>query len=222
MSTPQPAAMHITYVRLDQCKAATRNPKRHDIDAIRDSFRLYGFNDPPEVDEHTGRLVSGHGRWEALIEHRAAGYPPPARVIVDEDGEWLMPVVRGITFASDRHAEGYVVHANRAQELGGYDDRELAAILEDAQADATELFEAMRYDADEMDRLVRYARDASDDGPGSGHTQVLDVANDPPGTRERDPDDLGVDHGMTDVPASPEKDKVRCPECGHRFVAGDR
>lgn len=119
----------IEYVPLSQLKLRADNPKAHDLAAIRASIERFGFVAPLILDEATGDLVAGHGRDEALRQMRDEGRDPPARVL-QEDGEWLVPVVRGVAFASDREAEAYLVADNRLVELGGWEERALLEALE--------------------------------------------------------------------------------------------
>lgn len=109
-----------------------RNPKQHKHDAIAGSVEQFGFIQPLLVDERVGRLVAGHGRLETLQQMRVAGKPPPARIRVREsDGEWLVPVLRGISFKDDAQAEAYLLADNRLSEIGGWDDAELGRMLTD-------------------------------------------------------------------------------------------
>ena len=122
--------IRVEYMTLAQLKRALRNPKAHDLGVIDASIRRFGFVSPIVMDERTGRLVAGHGRLETLERAKANGEKPPTRIIV-KDGEWLVPVIRGVEFADDREAEAYVVADNRTTILGGWNEEELAAILSD-------------------------------------------------------------------------------------------
>ncbi len=77
----------VDYMRLGDVQPAEVNPKGHD-GSIAESIGRFGFNDPLALDERTGRLVEGHGRLDELKARRARGESPPARVRVDDDGEW--------------------------------------------------------------------------------------------------------------------------------------
>lgn len=204
-------ARRITYVPLEAIRPAVRNAKQHDVATLCESIARFGFTNALIVDDRTERLVGGHGRWEALVVLRAGGSPTPDGILVDEDGGWLVPVQRGWASKDDAEAEAYVLLDNRLVELGGgYDDRLLSAMLEDLNANTPDLFELLHYSEEDMEALLRYSRDASDEGPGS------------PALLADEDDELGTDHGMTDVPDAPTREKVRCPECGWHFVPGDR
>lgn len=114
-----------------------RNPKEHDLDLIESSLRRFGFVEPLVFDERTGRLVAGHGRTETCERMIERDLAPPARVVVREDGQWLLPVVRGISFENESEAEAYVVVANSSVLAGGWDESKLVAILNDQRANAT-------------------------------------------------------------------------------------
>lgn len=129
----------IEMVPLGELAAWPRNPKTHDVAALSRSVDRFGFVSPLIVDERTRRLVAGHGRLDALKALRDAGKEPPARVQRREDGEWLVPVVRGIAFNSDAEAEAYVLADNRLSEIGGWDGELLGTIIEDLPDDLAEI-----------------------------------------------------------------------------------
>jgi hypothetical protein len=82
----------ITYVRLCDLLPAIRNPKKHHLPGLIASLERHGWTQPVLADERTQRLVAGHGRMAAAVEMKAAGDSPPEGVLVDDDGEWLVPV----------------------------------------------------------------------------------------------------------------------------------
>jgi len=144
----------IDYCPLSDVVQWPRNPKTHDEDGIADSADRFGFNDPVAVDENTGRLVEGHGRVDALISMRDDGVDPPERIRVDEDGEWLVPVLRGIAFESELEAEAYILAHNRLGEVGGWDDEKLHAILSDLNEQSDAALRGVGFNADDIDRLA--------------------------------------------------------------------
>jgi hypothetical protein len=129
-----PEDLRIEYRPLSQFERALRNPKGHSIPEIQASMRRFGFVEPGVLNEATGRLVAGHGRAEVLDLMKAAGEKPPGR-IREKGGEWLVPVLRGVSFASDVDAEAYLVASNRLVELGGWNEAELAKVLTDLKAE---------------------------------------------------------------------------------------
>lgn len=129
--------LYIEYMPLSELTSAKRNPKRHRLDTVEDSFRRFGFVEVPVIDERTGRLVAGHGRIEALRRRKAAGHAAPEG-IEDKGDDWLIPVERGKRFASDAEAAAYLVASNRTSEIGGWDFPELNELAREIEATATE------------------------------------------------------------------------------------
>ena len=160
----------IEYVALDRMVPADLNPKRHDVGAIIVSMRRFGFVAPAITNEATGRIVVGHGRAEALTQMRASGEAPPDRIAVGDRGEWLVPVVRGISFATDADAEAYLVADNRLTELGGWDDGDLLQLLGGLGDEA--LVAATGFDADDIEAMTAGLVGA---GAGADDSTVPDV-----------------------------------------------
>jgi hypothetical protein len=182
--------LHIEYVSIDALKKHPRNPKDHDIGAISRSVGRFGFTSPVIVDERTGYLVAGHGRIDTLAQLKAQGKEPPANVKADK-GDWLVPVVRGVAFNSDAEIEAYLVADNRLTMLGGWNEPELAGLLQDLAAQDTALLEATGYDADDLQALLFQ----------------LNPSFDPV--------------GLEDQPRLDQKKPVVCPHCGQEFVPGE-
>lgn len=143
----------IVYTPLDDIKPAERNPKSHDLAAVRASIERFGFVAPGLTDERTGRLVVGHGRLDALRQMRDEGCTPPAGVQVDEHGRWLVPVVSGWASRSDAEAEAYVVADNRHTELGGWDETLLVEVLTSIADVDAELLQAAGYEEEMLHEL---------------------------------------------------------------------
>lgn len=147
--------LRIEYVPLADLKRHPRNPKDHDVSAIARSVNRFGFTAPVIIDERTGYLAAGHGRIDTLAQLKAQGKEPPANVqLADFDGDWLVPVVRGVAFNSDAEIEAYLVADNRLTILGGWNEPELAALLQDLAAQDTALLEATGYDGDDLQALL--------------------------------------------------------------------
>ena len=88
----------IQFTKLSEIAEADVNPKDHDIGAIHESMNRFGFTSPLLMNEATGKLVAGHGRVEALTQKKQFNEDPPANINVDEDGDWLIPIIRGVSF----------------------------------------------------------------------------------------------------------------------------
>lgn len=134
-ATPPTDIARLEHVPLGQLRGWPRNPKQHDLLSIRRSYDRFGFVLPLVEDATSTQLVAGHGRLEVLLQMRDAGEEPPRRIIVDEHGDWLVPVLRGVTFADEREAEAYIVADNKLAEVGGWDERLLADVLGDLDLD---------------------------------------------------------------------------------------
>jgi DNA modification methylase len=127
--------LRVEYVPLSGLKPAKRNPKRHETGALISSMERFGYVAPMILNERTGRLVAGHGRLESLRRAKTEGKEPPERVRV-QNGEWLVPVLRGVSFENDSEAQAYVLADNQTTILGGWNDAELNEILEQLSVDS--------------------------------------------------------------------------------------
>lgn len=143
--------MRIEYFPLKEVLGWPANPKLHELGKLGDSIDRFGFNDAPTIDERTKRLVEGHGRIEALKQMKANGDKPPLRVhLRTEDGEWMVPICRGISFENETEAEAYLLAHNRITELGGWDDAGLSAMLERARPNLA----GIGWDTKELDKIL--------------------------------------------------------------------
>lgn len=153
--------LSIEYVRISELAQHTwhRNPKEHATDDIIASMKRFGFTAPILFDETSGMMVAGHGRLEAataLFEKREEIAAQLAALVEDggesevaqnlqgfnihglligtkqeDDGEWSLPVVKGLSFANTDAAEAYVIADNKLTEKGGWDMFTLETILQD-------------------------------------------------------------------------------------------
>ena len=140
--TEQPRRLE--YMELDDLlgRRDPDNVKGHDEAGITRSIERFGFTDPIELDERTGRLVAGHGRVEQLVAWRdnpATADDLPEGLARTADGSWTVPVVRGWASTDDDEARAYLLAANRLTEAGGWDMDDLAAQLVDIQTRNLEL-----------------------------------------------------------------------------------
>lgn len=174
---PDPDTRTITYVRLDDVPEAVRNPKGHDLALLAASIAAHGFTAPAILDERTGRLVAGHGRLHALRQMHATGKPRPDGVGQD-DGHWTIPLVRGWASADDAHADALIIADNKLTEVGGWDDRLLAEVLEDVADHSVDLLHLTGFTGDDLDRLIADTAPASD--VGSDADDLPELAPGPP------------------------------------------
>lgn len=126
------------------------NPKDHDVGLMHELYTTFGFVAPVGINEANGQLLWGHGRIKTAMQRKAAGDPPPDRVVV-RDGEWYLPVVRGISMDPEK-GHRYVVADNRATERGGWEDKKLADALTEMAAQGN--IEETGYDGDDLDKLL--------------------------------------------------------------------
>ena len=145
--------LRIEYLPLATIQKAPRNPKQHDLGILHRSLGRFGFVAPILLDERTGRLVAGHGRVDTLVQMRDLGQPPPERIVA-RDGDWFVPVIRGVTFRDGTEAEAYLIADNRTVELGGWDDAVLVESLQALAAGGDGLLDGIGYEADDLDALI--------------------------------------------------------------------
>lgn len=111
----------VEYRPLSEVVRWERNPKRHDLEVLVESFQAYGFKDPikhePLLNGGSGGIIEGNGRSHALEMMRDLGMEAPRGVKV-EGGEWMVPVLLGVDARSEREAESYGVDHNAIGLLG--------------------------------------------------------------------------------------------------------
>ncbi len=153
--TPREAGtLRVALMPLGALEAAKRNPKKHTSD-ISTSIGRFGYVEPIVLDERTGRIVAGHGRREALMAMRKRGEQPPAGVVSDGD-EWRVPVLRGWASRSDAEAEAYLLASNKLTEVGGWDESELGKIIADLAAQ--DALDGVGFDDQEIARLLEESK----------------------------------------------------------------
>jgi hypothetical protein len=147
--------VHVEYMALSELlnRQHPSNPKDHSIDSIVRSIERFGYVTPGTIDERTGYFAEGHGRTKALAWMKQQNREPPARIEKRAD-DWYVPVYRGVTFNSDSELKAFLVAANRLTILGGWNEPELAGLLQDLAAQDTALLEATGYDADDLQALL--------------------------------------------------------------------
>lgn len=131
--------------------AHKKNPKSHDIPALIASFDRFGFKAFPTIDENTQVMVAGHGRCEGLAAMKTAGREPPDGIELRADGEWMVPVVRGVSFVDERQRDAYVITDNQQTIHGGWNIDLLAEMVNDLRLDG---FDGMGFSAPELDSLL--------------------------------------------------------------------
>lgn len=160
MPQTQPA-LRIEYLPLASIARFDRNPKKHDVGALVQSIRRYGFRDAPIFDGTLKALVAGHGRLKALEAMQGDGDQAPPGVKVNGGGEWLVPLQLGVDAKSAAEARAFLVDHNALTVAGGdmgvegilrmYDQDALGALLKEA-AEAGEM--PVTLDGDDLDQLL--------------------------------------------------------------------
>jgi len=85
-----------------------------------------------------------------LKELKAAGASAPARVLV-KGKKWLVPVVRGVSFASD--AEAYLIAANQLSAAGGWNDSLLGQMMADLRNKSVS-FDGLGFDQGKLNAML--------------------------------------------------------------------
>lgn len=169
--------IRIEYVKLSELVHWPRNPKDHDLGALSQSFARFGYVNPILVDEGSGRMVAGHGRVDMLWHLRNQGQPAPTRVRVQPDGEWAVPVIRGIRFRNEAEAEAYLVADNQLVMLGGWRDNDLYEMLKHhVEEDTLDGMGFTNEDVQELhERLMAQAATIEDDETETDEALSYDV-----------------------------------------------
>ena len=143
----------VEYIDLDTIVEADTNPKDHDLGVIYQSISRFGFNNPIIVNEHTEKLLVGHGRLQALKMMRDNGEMVPKR-IQEKDGCWLVPVIKGINIDNPAEAQAFLLADNRLTELGGWKNMDLIESLNEILEETGDL-DGTGYDLDDIDTILR-------------------------------------------------------------------
>ncbi|MFJ8043778.1 hypothetical protein ACIRBX_25080 [Kitasatospora sp. NPDC096147] len=160
------APRYIDYLPLDEIQPAARNPKGHDDDGLDSSVDKFDFTEPGLLDERTGRLVAGHGRYDTLTRRRDAGKPAPDGVVVTDDGSWTVPVVRGWASRDDAHADAYLIASNQLTAKGGWDGAGLLEMLSGLEAIDSDLRAATGFDRTDLDTMIAELSPGADNPDG--------------------------------------------------------
>lgn len=141
MATPTPLILNgaTELVDVSTLKTHPRNPRRGNLDTIRESIRVNGFYGVLVAQRSTRRILAGNHRFLAARD----------------EGHTSLPVVW--VDVGDTEALRILAADNRTSDLGGYDDPLLASLLA-GLSETTEGLLGTGYDLEDMARLS----DASD------------------------------------------------------------
>lgn len=157
------------------------NPRRHDLESIRDSVLRFGYVEPLAIDDTSGQLVAGHGVLASLLIAQEDGLDAPDRVTV-QDEQWVVPVVH--VRLAPGEAEPYTLSSVRTRELGTWDERQLIASLRDIQANTDLGLAGLGWSPEELEAMIakldgelpasftELAPDAPPEGEGGGGKAV--------------------------------------------------
>lgn len=209
LTAPEDGA-RVEHIALDTCVAMAhkKNPKEHDVPALAASFVRFGFIALPTIDEKTQVMVTGHGRCKALVAMKAEGAAPPSGVRVRDDGEWMVPIMRGISFENDRERDAYVIADNQHTINGGWNIDQLSSLLAEIRIDGVEGFglEGIGFDAVELGSLLsQFNEPEKKPEPPAGETPA---AGDP---KPEDGDGKFVHHDIN------VQTTYCCPKCSYEW-----
>jgi site-specific DNA-methyltransferase (adenine-specific) len=128
--------LNTTYeeVELSQLKTHPANPRRGDLDIIKQSISVNGFYGSVVVNRRTSHILAGNHRYLAAKD---LGYETVPVTWVD---------------VGDREEKRILAADNRTSELGGYDDAILADLLQEL-SDA-DMLEGSGYGDDDLGELL--------------------------------------------------------------------
>lgn len=162
---PKEARLRIDYLPLSKLKKAPRNPKAHLIPEIQQSFERFGYVNPIIIDEAAGSIVAGHGRLDSLLADKASGKPAPERIL-KRRGDWLVPVVRGISFPNEQEREAYLLADNQLSITPGWENESLLATLKDLLEQAgDEALLGTGFDEGSIEELEKLLEEAQEKEP---------------------------------------------------------
>ena len=149
----------VEYINLDDIVEADSNPKDHDLGVLYQSMQRFGFTEPIMMNEHTGKLLAGHGRLQALKMIKDNGETAPKRIDVQKDtGDdtieyWYVPVITGISIENVGEAQAYLLADNRITELGGWKPMDLMESLSDI-IEETGTLDGTGYDLEDVETIL--------------------------------------------------------------------
>jgi len=128
--------LNTTYeeVELSQLKTHPANPRRGDLDIIKQSISVNGFYGSVVVNRRTSHILAGNHRYLAAKD---LGYETVPVTWVD---------------VGEREEKRILAADNRTSELGGYDDAILADLLQEL-SDA-DMLEGSGYGDDELEEMI--------------------------------------------------------------------
>ncbi len=124
-----------SIVRIDSLRPYPRNPRRGDVEAIKESLEQHGQYRPIIVSRRTSEVLAGN---HTFLAAKALGWKEILVTLLDVD---------------DEQARRIVLVDNRTNDLAGYDEAELLELLE-----GVDDLEGTGYDQDALDDLLEEVR----------------------------------------------------------------
>lgn len=129
-----------------------QNPKEHDIGSLATKITELDYRMPVMIDERSGMMAAGHGRTKTLADMKRQQMDRPDGIFEDDDGEWLMPVIRGSDFSEEK-LSAYLIADN--SDDAGFNPVMLAKLLVEIKNAKVVKIESTGYDGDFIDDLLR-------------------------------------------------------------------
>ena len=108
----------IAYLDINSVTLLDTNPKKHELDKLKLSFKKNGFRDAPIIDKTIATVVAGNGRVTALRLMKANGLPAPEGVIAEGE-HWFAPFQVGTGSSSVAEAVSFAIDHNNTTLTGG-------------------------------------------------------------------------------------------------------
>ena len=143
----------IKKVKLSEIQTADKNPKDHDVGAIYQSMKRFGFVAFPLINSVTNKLLAGHGRLKTLHMIKSEGEFVPENIEVDDDGDWLVPCLFSATIEDEGEAQAYLLADNRLVEIGGYNTMDLLDSLQEVIKETGSL-DGTGWDLDSIEDII--------------------------------------------------------------------
>ena len=134
-----------------------RNPRRHNMPALRQSIERFGFRNVIVVNGRTNTIEAGHGRAQAAID---LGIETVPVLFVDDD---------------DATAAAYAIADNRQTEIGGWNEDALVPLLRELQAQGDAALVGIGYTDDDIAALIRRVTPTTDTISGLSVADKLNI-----------------------------------------------
>jgi hypothetical protein len=110
--------LEIEYRRLCDLKQLKGNSKKHATENTIASILELGFKDPigydPSLNGGKGGITEGHDRCAALLAIKKRKIDRPRGIDIDNDGEWMVPILVGVPAKNEAQAIKYSIIHNHS------------------------------------------------------------------------------------------------------------